>query len=114
MLIVPGNWYGNVTSICYNYDSVMLIIPPPVLSSSKLMCKCGVLAGLFLAMDFQLNDIYLCRGRVRTSPATDGGVEGWSKQEHALWTIVYAGALFVYTLAWMKMEHLLANTVSEG
>lgn len=63
---------------------------------------CGVLGGLFLAMDYQLNNLYLCHGKNRLSPEDDGGE--WSSQAHALWTIVYAAALFLFTLAWLLLE----------
>lgn len=74
----------------------------PELSSPKMFSLCGVLGGLFLAMDFQLNNMYLCHGRTRLSPEDDGG--HWSAQAHALWTIVYAAALFLFTLSWLLLE----------
>jgi hypothetical protein len=82
-----------------------------VVSSGKLLCPCGVLAGLFTAMDFQLNDEYVCRGVVRQSPATDG--EDWSDQEHVLWTVIYAVALLIVAIVWIQLELLLLpdNTV---
>lgn len=73
---------------------------------------CGVLGGLFLAMDFQLNNMYLCHGKTRLSPDDDGG--SWSAQAHALWTIVYAAALFLFTLSWLLLEReVLTKKVSQ-
>ncbi|XP_045609015.1 uncharacterized protein [Procambarus clarkii] len=74
----------------------------PELSSPKMFSLCGVLGGLFLAMDFQLNNLYLCHGHTRLGPEDDGG--SWSSQAHALWTIVYAAALFLFTLSWLLLE----------
>ncbi|ROT70126.1 uncharacterized protein [Penaeus vannamei] len=74
----------------------------PELSSPKMFSLCGVLGGLFLAMDFQLNNLYRCHGRSRKNPEDDGGP--WSAQAHALWTIVYAAALFLFTLSWLLLE----------
>ncbi|XP_066988886.1 uncharacterized protein [Macrobrachium rosenbergii] len=74
----------------------------PELSSPKMFSLCGVLGGLFLAMDFQLNNLYMCHGHTRLSPEDDGG--SWSAQAHALWTIVYCAALFIFTLAWLLLE----------
>ncbi|XP_076059777.1 uncharacterized protein LOC143036384 isoform X2 [Oratosquilla oratoria] len=72
------------------------------LSPRKMLCLCGVLGGLLLAMDFQLNDIYMCHGNKRMSPADDGG--NWSFEAHALWTIVYTVAIFLYTLSLLLLE----------
>ncbi|XP_018016565.1 uncharacterized protein LOC108673275 [Hyalella azteca] len=83
-----------------------------VVSSGKLLCPCGVLAGLFTAMDFQLNDEYVCRGVVRQSPATDGG--DWSDQQHVLWTVLYAVALLIVAIVWIQLELLLLpDNISE-
>ena len=63
---------------------------------------CGVLGGVFLAMDFQLNNRYLCHGITRYRPEDDGG--NWTPQAHTLWTIVYAVAIFFFTLPWLLLE----------
>ncbi|KAF2358146.1 hypothetical protein FHG87_011091 [Trinorchestia longiramus] len=81
-----------------------------VVSSGKLVCQCGVLAGLFLALDFQLNDEYLCRGVVRQSPATDGGT--WTEEQHVLWAVVYAFALLLFSFVWVQLELLLMPDIT--
>lgn len=74
----------------------------PELISGKMFCLCGVLCGIFLAMDFQLNNVYLCRGVTRMEASDDGG--DWTGQTHALWTIVYTAALFLFTWTWLMLE----------
>ncbi|XP_050735560.1 uncharacterized protein LOC127008065 isoform X2 [Eriocheir sinensis] len=75
----------------------------PELSSAKMFSLCGVLSGLFLAVDFQLNNKFRCRGAERGSEGTMEGYE-WGMEAHSLWTIVYAVALFLFTLAWLLLE----------
>ena len=73
---------------------------------------CGILGGLFISMDFQLNNMYMCHGRVRLSEDDDGGP--WSAQTHALWTIVYSAAIFLYTLSWLLLEkEIFSKKVSD-
>ncbi|MPC38542.1 hypothetical protein E2C01_032053 [Portunus trituberculatus] len=76
----------------------------PELSSAKMFSLCGVLSGLFLAVDFQLNNKFRCRGSDQSGdePAEEG--PKWGMEAHSLWTIVYAVALFLFTLAWLLLE----------
>lgn len=74
---------------------------------------CGVLSGLFLAVDFQLNNKFRCRGSERGSGGTTDGYE-WGVEAHSLWTIVYAVALFLFTLAWLLLEREVLSKKVKG
>lgn len=74
---------------------------------------CGVLSGLFLAVDFQLNNKYRCRGAERGSEGVMEGYE-WGMEAHSLWTIVYAVALFLFTLAWLLLEREVLSKKVRG
>lgn len=75
---------------------------------------CGVLSGLFLAVDFQLNNKYRCRGAERISE--EEAMEGyeWGMEAHSLWTIVYVVALFLFTLAWLLLEREVLSKKVRG
>lgn len=74
---------------------------------------CGVLSGLFLAVDFQLNNKFRCRGAEQGS---EGAMEeyDWGMEAHSLWTIVYAVALFLFTLAWLLLEREVLSKKVRG
>ena len=65
---------------------------------------CGVLSGLCLAVDFQLNNKFRCRGSDQSGSRPVEEVPKWGMEAHSLWTIVYAVALFLFTLAWLLLE----------
>ncbi|XP_071451949.1 uncharacterized protein [Hetaerina americana] len=68
----------------------------------KIFCATTIIVGLFISVDYQLCDEFRCHGSSRESQSEDSVRLSW--RSHAVWTLVYIGALAIWTLNFTLLE----------